>query len=86
MYLKEIQKKTWLEYESVLLQEEMLWMQKSRCQWIINGDRNTRFFHTTTMIRRKRNKIETLKREDGEWAYDVQALKEMAIDFFCQPV
>lgn len=54
------------EYNDVLKQEEMLWYQKSREKWVRFGDRNTRFFHTWTIIRRARNKVQGLLL-DNEW-------------------
>lgn len=33
-----------LEYNKVLAQEEMLWYQKSRENWVKFGNRNTKFF------------------------------------------
>lgn len=30
---------------------------KSRYNWLIQGDRNTTFFHTSALVRRKRNRI-----------------------------
>jgi hypothetical protein len=37
------------EYNDVLKQEEILWYQKSRENWVKLGDRNTEFFpHTDT--------------------------------------
>ncbi|XP_072064539.1 uncharacterized protein [Arachis hypogaea] len=53
------------ELNAVLLQEELLWYQKSREQWVRCGDINTKFFHLQTVIRRKRNKIHRLFLEDG---------------------
>ena len=41
------------ELEIVMGQEEILWWQKSRKDWIMHGDRNTRFFHQKTIVRRR---------------------------------
>ncbi|XP_023918482.1 uncharacterized protein LOC112030031 [Quercus suber] len=49
------------ELDSVLAQEEELWALKSRVNWMIQGDRNTNFYHVSTLIRRKRNKILAIK-------------------------
>ena len=36
-------------------------------QWLREGDRNTKYFHTVVEGRRKRNNISTLQRENGTW-------------------
>lgn len=54
-------------------------MQKSRVEWLKMGDRNTKFLHTSTLIRRRMNKIEQLKNEEGEWVRDCIGVKNMAI-------
>ncbi|KAF8390857.1 hypothetical protein HHK36_023156 [Tetracentron sinense] len=72
------------DYNAVLAQEELLWFQKSRSMWLKYGDRNTKFFHTSTLIRRRRNKIEALKGDDGTWSTDPCQLKQMAIYYFQQ--
>ena len=54
----------------ILSQEEEFWSVKSRYNWLIQGDRNTRFFHISTLIRRKRNKISCLKDDQGNWVRD----------------
>uniref|UniRef100_A0A2N9FG91 Reverse transcriptase domain-containing protein n=1 Tax=Fagus sylvatica TaxID=28930 RepID=A0A2N9FG91_FAGSY len=51
----------WLE------RNELLWRQKSRETWLREGDRNSQFFHVSTIIRRRRNAIEAIKSEEGEW-------------------
>lgn len=56
--------------DRVLEQEEVLWNQKSSEKWMMAGDRNTSFFHTSTVIRRRRNRIETLRNEEGVWLSD----------------
>ncbi|KAA3482794.1 Retrovirus-related Pol polyprotein LINE-1 [Gossypium australe] len=55
---------------------------KSREKWIVQGDRNTKYFHTTTLVRRRRNKIEGLKNEMGAWITEPKDLKKMAVDYF----
>ena len=81
-FLEELQSQLWWEYEKVLFEEESIWMQKSRMDWAKWGDRNTRYFHISTLARRRRNKIVTLKDSVGNWVTDVEALKSMTKDFF----
>lgn len=47
------------EYNKILRQEEVLGFQKSRVNWLALGERNTKFYHLTTLNRRRRNKINT---------------------------
>ncbi|KAF7812935.1 ribonuclease H [Senna tora] len=39
--------------------------QKARCQWIKDGDRNTRYYHTKAINRRRKNKIVMLKNQNA---------------------
>ncbi|XP_015958565.1 uncharacterized protein LOC107482544 [Arachis duranensis] len=70
------------ELNSILLQEELMWYQKSREKWIRCGDRNTKFFHLQTIIRRKRNKIHGLFLEDGTWSSEATVLDSETNSFF----
>ncbi|KAK7275172.1 hypothetical protein RIF29_16281 [Crotalaria pallida] len=72
----------WEDYEQVTLQEEAYWFQQSRNKWISMGDQNTRFFHNAAMSRRRRNKINALLNEEGNWIYDSNALRDMAVSYF----
>ena len=51
----------------------MLWFQKSREKWVELGDRNTKYFHTSTIIRRCRNRIEALKDNEDRWVVNAHA-------------
>ncbi|KAL5543569.1 hypothetical protein UlMin_007353 [Ulmus minor] len=42
---------------------------KAKVQWRLEGDRCSRFFFMTTMIRRKSNRIDCLKLDDGVWIH-----------------
>ncbi|XP_025679206.2 uncharacterized protein [Arachis hypogaea] len=48
-------------------QEEKYWGMRSRLKWLKWGDKNSSFFHATTIQRRKRNKVERLKDKEGQW-------------------
>ncbi|XP_021748569.1 uncharacterized protein LOC110714370 [Chenopodium quinoa] len=56
--------------DEILSREETLWYQKSRIDWLKDGDRNTTFFHLSTIVRRWRNKIVALKDNNGVWIQD----------------
>ena len=55
------------DLDTVLNLEEELWALKFRVNWMIQGDRNTTFYHVSTLVRRKRNKIMVIKDSVGEW-------------------
>ena len=57
------------ELDVVFGQEQELWALKSRINWMVQGDRNTAFFHVSTLVRRKRNQILAIKNGVGEWLY-----------------
>ncbi|XP_061366392.1 uncharacterized protein LOC133309606 [Gastrolobium bilobum] len=67
---------------TVLEEEELLWFQKSRHQWIVDGNSNTRFYHLNTIIRRNENKIARLKNDSNQWIEEPEDLKRVACNFF----
>ncbi|KAL4364157.1 hypothetical protein GQ457_04G008120 [Hibiscus cannabinus] len=83
LYLEELEKALKSELDIVLLQEESLWHQRARSDWIDKGDRNTKFFHLSAMIRKKRNSIKSLK-IGNRWCVDQAHLREHAVVFFQQ--
>ncbi|XP_028778230.1 uncharacterized protein LOC114734750 [Neltuma alba] len=70
------------ELEEVLKLEELKWFQKARTIWITEGDRNTRFYHLKTRIRRKKNRVLALKNEMGIWIEEEDNLKEWVVKYF----
>ena len=70
------------EYNQIIEQEEVFWLQKSRINWLKEGDKNTKFFHLSTMVRRRYNKLEGLKDEEGRWQSDKDIMRKIAIDYF----
>lgn len=71
-----------MDLSNILNQEEEQWALKSHINWMIQGDRNMSFYHVSTLIRRKRNKILNLKNSQGEWINDLPAIMEFVRNNF----
>lgn len=72
--LAKMERDLWKDYNKALTQEELLWFQKSRCEWLKWGDRNTKFFHTVAVVKGARNRIDSLKDSSGQWVFDQDVL------------
>uniref|UniRef100_A0A803P4L2 Reverse transcriptase n=1 Tax=Cannabis sativa TaxID=3483 RepID=A0A803P4L2_CANSA len=60
-----------------------IWKQKSRELWVALGDCNSKFFHTSTMIRRRRNTICALLNDGNRWIFDREGMGEYFSKKFC---
>lgn len=58
------------EVKELWKQEEMYWGTRAKVNWLRWGDRNTKYFHATTMQRRENNTIHRVKNRNGEWIED----------------
>nr|KYP46734.1 Retrovirus-related Pol polyprotein LINE-1 [Cajanus cajan] len=56
--------------------------QKSRCKWLQLGDRNTKFFHGSTIIRRRKSKVERLLNDSDEWTSQKDDSERMVTNFY----
>jgi hypothetical protein len=81
-FLDKLEKDLQEQLAVTLYQEECLWYQKSRSQWITDGDRNTKYYHSKTIFRRRKNKILSLRDNTGEWIEDTEALKGLVRQFY----
>jgi hypothetical protein len=65
--LSRLEKSLKEQYHNILNLEEDFWALKSRVGWEVEGDRNTKFFHTSTIARRSHNKIVRIRNSVGDW-------------------
>ena len=59
-----------------------MWRQKSRESWLKDGDRNSKFFHISAIVRRKKNAIDAIRGEDGEWIVKYSDIKDYLVGNF----
>ncbi|KAH1083050.1 hypothetical protein J1N35_022811 [Gossypium stocksii] len=62
--------------------EEGYWAQRARIKWLMEGDRNTHYFHMRAISRRKKNNIDRLKDSNGTWQYDKSDICKVTRDYF----
>ena len=56
-----------MEIKDLLDREELMWAQKARTKWILQGDRNTKYFQTVVKQRRDRSRILHIKDDQGKF-------------------
>ena len=61
--------------------KEIFWAQKSRATWLREGDKNTRFFHVTASIRKRKNCIDSLH-VNGSIIDTPIEIRRAAVDYF----
>jgi hypothetical protein len=63
-------------------QEEILWRQKSRVQWLKEGEKNSKFFHHSMIHRRFINHITKLEDKQGNTLLTHQEIMHELTDFY----
>jgi hypothetical protein len=80
--LKRLEQKLQNELNDILHKEELMWFQRSRAKWLIDGDRNTRYYHLKTVNRRKKNNITMLKDSNGNWVEDIDQIRHLVNEYY----
>jgi hypothetical protein len=68
--------------DELLIQEETLWKSKSRELWLTCSDLNTKFFHSSTIIRRRANSVNFLKTSARGWISDRADIGDQFVHHF----
>ncbi|KAL9681626.1 hypothetical protein QQ045_013412 [Rhodiola kirilowii] len=70
------------ELDEWLGREELYWRQRSRAEWLRNGDRNTTCFHAKASQRKRRNHIEKLRNSSGELCHSEPDIFAIITNYF----
>ena len=70
------------EINDLLDSEEIMWHQQSRMQWMMLGDRNTRYFHSKALDRKRKNAISRIMDENGIWHETKEGIANVAVSYF----
>jgi hypothetical protein len=65
-----------VDLENLLFKEETFWRSKSKESWLTCKDLNTKYFHLSTLIRRRSNVVNFLKLDSGVWVSSRFAIGE----------
>lgn len=79
---RERRRKIKVELDGLLKDEEIFWCQRSRVNWLREGDRNTKYFHAKASARRKRNQIFGLFDDKGSWVSADEDIEGIISDYF----
>lgn len=69
------------ELAACLNQKDALWRQRSRADWLRDGDRNTSFFHNFAKFKRNKSLITSLE-INGNTVHDMDLIADHIVDFF----
>ena len=81
-FLFDLENELNIKLQHLLDQEESYWQCRSRTDWLMLGDRNTHFFHLSTVIRRKHNRIIFIKNEVGESFTNLEDINNLFLNYY----
>lgn len=65
-------------------EEEAYWSQKSNDRWLDEGDRNTKFFHASVKVTRKKKRLEKLQDVNGNYQKGEASKGEVSTSYFSE--
>lgn len=59
-----------------------MWKEKSKTQWLEEGDANTQFFHLSTIFHRRHNHIHSVLDSDQHRVTDLDSIVNAFVSFY----
>lgn len=73
---------TRLELNDWLNKEEVMWVQRSKQMWLLNGDKNTSYFHSLVRQRKAKNTVTRILGPNRNWIVNYDDLEHAVDNFF----
>jgi len=70
--------------EKMMLFNQKYWGKLARKEWLVNGDRNSKFFQNKANFRRKRKLVMKLQDDCGIWIDDHKLIAQKFISDYTQ--
>ncbi|GAA0184786.1 hypothetical protein LIER_32074 [Lithospermum erythrorhizon] len=71
-----------MELIECLGEEEKYWRLKSKEKHLKDGDKNSKFFHISTKLRRRKNLILGMEDSEGTWQIGADNVEAIVLDYF----
>ena len=72
------------DIQNLQMDEEIYWRQRSRVEWLKEGDKNTKFFHSKASTRKKQNRIWGVMNKQNRWVEDGEEVVKQFCDYFTE--
>ena len=72
------------EINELLVKENLMWRQQEKTLWLIDDDKNARYFHIRATQRHCKNKILGVKDSSSAWINQLEGIAETFKNFYQQ--
>ena len=70
------------QIQNILIDKEIYWKQRSRTDWLKEGDKNTKFFHYKVSSKKKKNRIWGIETDAGKWVAKAEEVGHEFCNYF----
>jgi len=79
--LLNLEKAAHIQLEEALKKQNIFWQEKARVNWHLDGDRNTKFYHTITKIKNKTKLISSII-NDNEIIFEPSQIADHIVSYY----